>query len=133
FLGPVVKGIFSETVNTIDFNAIVQGGEILLVNLRETDYFSADQGHAIGGLFTHEILTTVARTPREKRKDFALVIDEVGEYIGEDLLRALGTVRKYKLKLILAGQDLSTFQKGDLDLAPKVLSQCGTVVCFQQT
>ena len=133
FLGPVVRGIFSETVNTLDFAGIVERGEVLLVNLRETDYFSADQGNAIGGLFVHEVLTTMARVPRERRKAFKLIIDEVGEFLGGDLLKALGTVRKYKLSLILAGQDKTTFQKGELDLAPKVLSQCGTVITFQQT
>lgn len=133
FLGPVVKGIFAETLNTINFYDIMQRGEILLVNLRETDYFSADQASAIGGLFIHEILSTAARTPRERRREFSLIIDEAGEFIGEDLMRALRAVRKYKLSIILAGQNLDTFKKGETDLSPTVLSQCGSVVCFQQT
>jgi hypothetical protein len=132
-LGPVVRAMFAQTAETIDFHGIMQRGEVILLNLRETDYFSADQKSAIGGLFIHEVLTTAANTPRADRRPFTLLVDEVGEFIGEDLMRALGAVRKYKLSLVLAGQDLSTFRKGEVDLAPKVLSQCGTVVCFQQT
>lgn len=133
FLSPIVRSIFTDQVETIDFRSIMQNGEILLVNLRETNYFSADQAFAIGGLFIHEILSTAQNTPRKDRKPFYLIVDEAGEFIGPDIGRALGIMRKFKLSICLAAQDLSSFKKDDLDLRPKVLSQCGTVVSFRQT
>ena len=132
FLSPLVKGIFCDTVNTIDFFNIVQRSDFLIVNLRETDYFSADQGNTIGSLFIHEIISTAQNTPRGLRRDFALVVDEAPEFIGADIQRALRRMRKYRLRLVLCAQNLTSFQKGDLDLGPTVLSKCGSIVCFQQ-
>lgn len=132
-LSPIVKSIFADHVHTIDFPSIVENGEILLVNLRETDYFSGDQAKAIGGLFIHEILAAAQNAPREMRKPYHLIIDEAADYIGDDVQRALGIMRKFKLSVCLAAQDLSSFKKIDLDLRPKVLSQCGTIVSFRQS
>ena len=132
-LSPLVKSIFAEHVHTLDFRSMIRNGEILLVNLRETDYFSADQASAIGGLFIHELLSCAQNTPREERRQFFTIIDEAGEFIGADIQRALGVMRKFMMPLVLAAQDLSSFQKGTLDLRPKVLSQCGTIVSFRQS
>jgi hypothetical protein len=132
-LSPLMKAIFADHVETIDFYSIIQNSGVLLVNLRETDYFSADQASAIGGLFIHELLTTAQNTPRELRRNFYTIIDEAGDFIGADIQRALGIMRKFEMPLCLAAQDLSSFVKGDLDLRPKVLSQCGSLVSFRQT
>lgn len=131
---PIVKAIFAQQAESIDFRSIVQNGEILLVNLRETQYFSADQRRALGGLFIHEILTTVRNEDeRANRKRFHLIIDEAANFIADDLHDAMGELRKYRLSICLAAQDLSSFKKGELDLRPKVLSQCQTRISFQQT
>jgi hypothetical protein len=134
FLSGVVPAMFTSDGSepTIDWHHIVRSKGILLVNLRETDYFSREQKSAVGKLFIHEVLTAIANTPRPQRQPFNLVIDEAGEFLCEDVKRALGAVRKYKLSITLAGQDLSTFRTERVDLANKILSQCGTVVCFQQ-
>lgn len=134
FLSPLVKAMFTSDGSgaTMDFARIVRNREILIVNLRETDYFSTDHKNAIGGLIVHEILTAVANLPRGERQPFSLVIDEAAELLGGDLQRALGAVRKYKLSICLAAQDLSSFRRGEFDMTPKVLSQCKTVVCFDQ-
>ena len=132
-LSPLVRSIFSDHVATIDFASILQKQEVLLVNLRETDYFSADQSAAIGGMFIHEILSAAQNAPRAERKPFYLIVDEAADFIGADIQRALGIMRKFGLSICLAAQDLSSFKKGELDLRPKVLSQCGTLVSFRQT
>lgn len=129
---PILQAILGRSEGTIDFRAIVRGRHILLVNLRESDYFSADQANALGGLFIHQILSTAATTDRERRTPFYLLIDEAARFLGDDLQRALGECRKFKLSVVLAAQDLSSFRKKDLDMAPKVLSQCRSQVCFQQ-
>lgn len=132
FLSPVVKGIFCDQVESIDFRSIIQNGEILLVNLRQTNYFSADQSQAIGGLFIHELLSAALNEPRETRKRHYLIVDEAGEFIGEDIGRALAIMRKFLMPIILAIQNLSTLVKGETDLRPRVLSQCDTIITFQQ-
>lgn len=133
FFSPIIKAIFAETVRTVNLYSIIQRGEVVLVNLRETPFFSRDQKMALGGMLIHDVLEVVQQTPRELRKRCTLVIDESGEFLAEDLPAALGACRKHLLSLVLAGQDLSTFRKGaDLDITPKLLSLCGTKVCYQQ-
>jgi hypothetical protein len=129
---PILQAIFSHSEHTIDFREIVRQRGILLVNLRETEYFSADQANALGGLFIHQVLSSAATTERDLRVPYYLVIDEAARFVGDDLQRALGECRKFKLSVILAAQDLSSFKKKDFDMTQKVLSQCRSQICFQQ-
>ncbi len=131
-LSPIVKAIFSSSDNTIDFRSIIAKRGILLVNLRKTDYFSADQRNAIGGLLIHEILSTAETTAREDRAPFYLIVDEARLFIGQDLMEGLDQARKFRLSVCLAGQHLSQFKTEDYDMTPSILNNCGTVVCFQQ-
>lgn len=132
-LGPLVRSIFCNQTDSIDFHSIIQNDGIILLNLRETDYFSADSAQAIGGLFIHEMLTTAQNTPREDRRTHYLLVDEAGDFVGADIERALGIMRKFKMPITLSSQDLGSFVKGDLDLRPKVLSQCNTRITFKQS
>ena len=129
---PILQAIFSRQEHTIDFRQIMQGRGILLVNLRETEYFSADQANALGGLFIHQVISSAATTGRERRVPYYLIIDEAARFVGDDLQRALGECRKHRLSVVLAAQDLSSFKKKDFDMSQKVLSQCRSQVCFQQ-
>lgn len=128
---PVLKSIV-DCEKGVDLYEIIQKGHLLLVNLRETPFFTHDQKLALGGLFLHDIHETMQVTPRELRKPFTLVIEEAGELISEDVCRWMGAVRKYKLRLELCGQDLSTFRRKDQDFVPKILSQAGIIECFNQ-
>ncbi|GEM_PF-6926200 len=135
-LSPLVREVFAQRHPSIDVGKIIRDGEFLIAALGQTPAWSHDAKVTFGGLLIDEVLLAKEADedlPPHSRKPFSLVIDESGEFLGEDLQRALGTHRKYKLKIILAAQDLSTLAKGDFDMAPRVLSQCGTVVCFQQT
>ena len=86
---PIVKAIFSSSDNTIDFRSIIAKRGVLLVNLRKTDYFSADQRNAIGGLLIHEIFSTAETTAREERAPYYLIVDEARLFIGQDLMEGL--------------------------------------------
>ena len=131
-LSPIVKAIFSSSDNTIDFRSIIAKRGVLLVNLRKTDYFSADQRNAIGGLLIHEILSTAETTAREERAPYYLIVDEARLFIGQDLMEGLDQARKFKLSVCLAGQHLSQFKTEEYDMTPNILNNCGTVLCFQQ-
>lgn len=135
-LSTLVREVFAQRHPSIDVGKIIRDGDFLIAALGQTPTWSHDAKVTFGGLLIDEVLLAKEAEedlPPHSRKPFSLVIDESGEFLGEDLQRALGTHRKYKLKIILAAQDLSTLAKGDFDMAPRVLSQCGTVVCFQQT
>src|SRR5205085_12233329 len=102
----------------------------------ESPDLSFDEKVVIGGILIDDVLTAKIaeeNLPEDQRVPFVLGIDESGEFLGEDLQRALGAVRKYKLSIVLAAQDLSTFVRGDLDLSAKLLAMCGTVFVFRMT
>lgn len=135
-LSPLTEAMFAQAAPSIDIPEIIARREFLIVNVKQSKYFSHEEKVVIGGLLIDEVLIAKEaeeELPEDERVEFSLVIDEVGEFLGEDLKRALGASRKYKNPLILCGQDLSTFAKGDFDMAAKVLTMCGTVVCFQNT
>lgn len=133
FLTPAVKSLFShEAKTTIDFRKIVEQQGILLVNLRRTPGFTIDQSNAIGGLIINEILEAAETAERTQRKPFFFFIDEATRFVGQDLMEALGQFRKWKLSMCLAVQDLSALKGKEIDMAPKVMSQCGIQVTFQQ-
>ncbi len=131
-LSPIVKAIFSSHANPIDFRQIILNRGVLLVNLRKTDFFSADERNAIGGLLIHEILSVAETTARENRAPFYLIVDEARLFVGQDLLDGLDQARKFKLSLCLAGQHLGQFKTDEFDMTPSILNNCGTILCFQQ-
>jgi len=129
---PLVKSIFSQTTESLDIRSIIQRGEILIINLQETDYFSADQQRALGGMFIHEILSITRNEPRRNRKPFHFFIDESTDFIADDIVAALKQHRKFLLSICLVAQELSSFKKGENDYRDKVLTACGTKVCFKE-
>ncbi len=133
FLSPIVTAVFQDHLHTIDFGQIIRNQEIVIVNLCETNYFSADQAKAIGGLIIHEILAkTRAVRKRSQRVPYSLIIDEASEFIGRDVQRALTGHRKFKLSVCLSAQQLSSFTTETLDLIPDILNCCKAKICFQQ-
>src|SRR5205085_850517 len=91
---------------------LIRQGAFVIVSLQETAAFSHNEKQVIGGLIINEVLVAKQAEEEEvleeKRVPFILAIDEFSEFLGEDLLRCLGAVRKYKLSIIVATQDLST-------------------------
>lgn len=134
-LSPLTEAVYSQQKPSIDIKGIIDRGEFLLIDLKETDWLSAEEKVVLGGLLLTEVLSVKQseELPEDQRKEFMIVVDEVGELLGDDLKRALGATRKFKCPIVLGGQDLSTFAMGDFDMAAKVLTMCGTVVCFQNT
>ncbi len=130
-LSPLIKAILDcDEDEGIDLYQAMQQGHTVLVNLRETQFFTHDQKVALGGTIIHDVLDLTAMTPREHRKECMLFVEEAGELMSDDLPRGMGSHRKYKLRIVLVGQDLSTFRKQDTDFAPKILSQAGFIASF---
>jgi hypothetical protein len=133
FLSPAIKALFTnEAKEVLDFRSLVENQGVMLVNLRRTRSFTLDQSNAVGGLFINEILEAVETAERNRRTPFYLFIDEASRFVGQDLMDALGQFRKWKLSMCLAVQDLSSLRGKEIDMAPKVMSQCGIQVTFQQ-
>src|SRR5262249_17254476 len=133
---PTMQAIFGQHTPAFSIIDVIRKGEFVIVNLAEAPDLSFDEKVIIGGLLIDDVLTAKVaeeNVPPSQRKPFLMAIDESGEFLGEDLQRALGAVRKYKLIMLLAAQTLATLVRGDLDLGPHVLSQCGVVMTMRQT
>ncbi len=133
FLNPLTRQIFSGRAKPFDIGRVMAQDGIVLCSLGETENVSADQTDALGGILIAQAIQAARTLPREGRNQFHLVVDEAERFLGDDLRRGFGELRKMKLSLCLGVQDLSCLKKGDdLDLVPKVLSQCGVTISFQQ-
>ena len=131
-LSPLVQRIFNLEAPSIDFHEIVQGNGIILASLGKTKYFHEDEALTIAGLLIREISEAVRTVERARRRQFYLFMDEAQNFLGEDLIRLLKESAKYKLSVGLAVQSLDNLQKGDIDLVPSVLGQCGVRITFRQ-
>lgn len=134
-LGPILRTIFGTGggEDCVQFRDIITRREMAFWNCRPSEGFSHDQKRAFCQLVIHMVLETMLTLPREQRVPHVLIIEEAGESLSEELLWALGALRKVGLSIILVFQDLSTLRReGRYDLTPKVLSQCN-LVCFNET
>jgi hypothetical protein len=134
-LSPLVLAIFTEPARRIKFRDLIDQRMILLVNLRQSDYVSADQQRAVGAFFLHEIWTACKVKERESRSaiPYYLFVDEAHVYMetaGADLLSILERGRKYKVSLTLIGQFLGQFKNERVDMIPAILNLCRSFACF---
>lgn len=131
-LSPTLQEIFDPTHPSVDFAEIVGRGEILLASLGKTRFFHEDEAMAVAGLLIREISEAVRVVRRDSRRTFHLFIDEAHNFLGDDLIRLLKESAKYKLRFGLAVQGLDNLRKGEIDMVPAVLGQCGIRITFRQ-
>lgn len=132
--GPVLQSVFGSSGGDPSFNLyeVIQRGEVVLVSLRDTPFFSGDQARAVANLMIYDTMVTAMLTPQERRKPVTLMIDEAAEYVTPDLATMLRRGRKYLLSLVLAAQSLQSFRKENADYRPLVLGMPGTVISMNQ-
>ena len=132
FINPISEQVFGLHAPSIDFQEVIAKRKIVIVNLK-TDAVHRDHTKPIAGFIIRELMNIAQSTPEEQRVPHNLMIDEAGEYLGEDFKDILEECRKYKLSLCVGGQTMSSFQLGDsVDIGSELQSHCKTVVCFQQ-
>lgn len=134
---PAAQLIFSQGAPSIDLRSAILGGHYQLVNLRKTADFSRKHRRVVGGMLINFLIHEAEnigdeRPAFEDRVPHVLIIDEAENFIGEDIRMGFAELRKFRLSLCLAFQDLGCLKKGDLDLVGKVVSQCGLQMTFQQ-
>ncbi len=132
---PVVTAVFSQTAPSIDFHKIIREGGIILASLGPREQpiaFDIEEGNVLAGLIIREIQDAVMTVRREERKRYYLFMDEAQSFLNEDFLHLLKESAKYKLSVGLAVQALDNLQKGEIDLVPAVLGQCGIRITFRQ-
>ena len=134
-LGPCMKAMLSATGRepSFDWNEAVQRGGYVIVDAQQ-EFAGHSENVALATLMALDLGETMLNTSRAKRRKFTLFVDEAAEFLGplgNEFGHWLRIMRKYAMPCVLAFQDLASMQKGELDLAPMILGQCGTILCFR--
>jgi len=128
-LSGLMKAVFSQSVQTVDFAEIVAKRHILLVSLAETRYVSKAQNDALGAMVIHMLTEAVETTPRQKRVPFKIIVDECERFMNEDCERLLKMGRGWLTSLTLITQNPAKLD--ELGFLETVLNEPGFVACFQ--
>lgn len=127
---PVLNRILTQPRSHFSLREIMDGGQILLVNLAK-GRLGEDAATLLGALLvSHLGLAGLNRTdtPEEARRDFFLYLDEFHAFTTLALAQMLSELRKYHVGLVLAHQYLTQLDPRVLDA---VLGNVGTIVCFR--
>lgn len=125
------KRILEQPKSTIDFDAIMDEGKILICNFSK-GMIGEDTSELLGTAVLAKLqLASLrrARMSQEDRKPFYLYVDEFQNFATVSFVQMLSESRKYKLFLTMAEQ--STSQQADKDMINIILANVGTVVCFR--
>jgi hypothetical protein len=133
-----LKRIVGQEKSSIDFDAIMNQGNVLLVKLGKGRFGSEVSALLANMLVTRFKFAAMKRgeMPREDRRDFFLYVDEAHNLPqGESLSNLLAEARKYRLGLILGTQYCSqlgnvTGGRGD-DLLAAIFGNVGSLMTFR--
>ena len=117
-------------VCNLNFDQIVEEGWRLIVNLKETDHFSVDNGMLIGTLIINALVHAVMRRKEPPKNPYFLLIDEASDFISSDVRETLDKGAGPGLHLGLFLQNLGQIQKREGWIYNSVLSGCGVRVIF---
>lgn len=134
-LGPCMKQMLSATGNEpcFDWKTAVQQGGYVIIDAHQ-EFAGPGENVALASLMALDLGEMMLTTPKHKRKPFTLIVDEAAQFLGplgREFGRWLRIMRKYGMPCILAFQDVASMKLDDLDLAPVILGQCGTLICFR--
>ena len=127
---PTVRTALSEPTKPLRFRALMDGGEILIVNLAK-GRLGADVSNVLGGLITASLMNaafTRHGLPEAERRPFFLYVDEFHNLTTRSFAGLLSEARKYGLGLVLAHQHLS---QTDHEVRDAILGNVGSTVVFR--
>lgn len=114
---PMLRNIFAQKENKIDFEEIMNGSKIMLINLAKGK-LGEENSSFFGSMFITKIKQAgMARAAlrEEQRKDFYLYVDEFHNLVTDSFVNLFSEARKYGLNLTAAHQYTA-------QLAPEVLA-----------
>lgn len=129
----LIRHIVSAKENKLDFRRMMDERKVLLVRL-SLGSIGEENAYLLGSLLVsklHQATLSRQNIAEEERQPFFLYLDEAHHFITESMNQILSGVRKYKLGLVLAHQQLRQFQTGESDILASVLANCYTRICFR--
>ena len=126
------RRILGQPRSTLDLNAIIRAGQILLVSTA-SGVVGADLSELIGivllGLFESALAEQASISPEERRR-YLVLIDEFQVYRGANYQSMLAELRKYGGSFGLATQSLSYLDRLDRTLRSTVLANIDHLFAF---
>jgi hypothetical protein len=126
-----LRNMVSQRENKLDFADIMDSGKIFLARLPEG--CGEENSYLLGTLLVSKFQQLAMARQSQKasvRRDFWLYIDEFDHFITPSMAKILSGVRKYRLGLTLAHQELHQLQS-DPKVASAVMTQPCTRIVFR--
>jgi len=127
---PMLRNIFAQKENKIDFEKIMNSNKILLINLSKGK-LGEENSSFFGSMFITKIKQAgMARAslPEAERKDFYLYVDEFHNLVTVSFINLFSEARKYDINLTVAHQYTSQLIPAVLDT---VLGNVATIIVFR--
>lgn len=125
-----LRRIVGQPRSTVNVGTLMNGGKIVLLNLSLGRLGAADAGLLGSILVTKVFAAAMARTalPPERRRFFALYIDEFQAFSTDTIGSLISAARKYAVSVTLSHQNLSQLTPAIRD---EVLGNVGNILCFR--
>ncbi|GMW03099.1 MAG: hypothetical protein AMXMBFR84_42350 [Candidatus Hydrogenedentota bacterium] len=134
FLRPkLIRYMVGQKENRLDFADIMNSGKIFLAKLSQ-GAIGEENAYLLGTLLVskfHQVTLSRQEMQVRARRPFYLYIDEFQNFLTPSMASILSGVRKYRLGLVLAHQELRQLEKRDSEVASAALSNPHTRVCFR--
>jgi hypothetical protein len=126
---PLIRAIIERPQSSIDMEAIMNEGKILIANLSQGK-MGEDNAALIGAmLITKFQLAAMNRVDMAEgeRRDFYLYVDEFQNFATSSFIKILSEARKYKLNLTMANQYIAQIP---LEVQKAILGNAGSIISF---
>ena len=127
---PMLRNIFAQKENKIDFEDIMNSKKILLINLSK-GRLGEENSSFFGSMFITKIKQAGmkrAELPEDKRIDFYFYVDEFHNLVTASFMNLFSEARKYGLNLTVAHQYMGQLIPAVLDT---VLGNVATFILFR--
>ena len=133
FLRPkLVRHMVCQRQTTLNFSKIMNGGGIFLGKLAQGAI--GEENASLMGAFLvskfHQTALSRQETGEERRRNFYLYIDEFQHFMTPSMASLLSGVRKFRMGLILAHQELGQLGR-DSELLGSILTNPYARICFR--
>lgn len=126
---PLIRAIIERPNSSIDMEAIMDEGKILIANLSQGK-MGEDNAALIGAmLITKFQLAAMNRVDKHEseRRDFYLYVDEFQNFATSSFIKILSEARKYKLNLTMANQYIAQIP---IEVQKAILGNAGSIISF---
>lgn len=134
FLRPkLIRQMVGQRESRLDFSAIMNGRKIFLGKLSQ-GAIGKENSYLLGALLVskfHQMALARQELEASRRADFFFYLDEFQYFITPSMTDLLSGVRKYRMGLTLAHQDLEQLGSGGAELISSVLANASTRIVFR--